>query len=567
MARILLVQLGRLGDVIQTTPLIRELADSQPQDEIDLLLCAEFKGALDGLGGLRNLYTLPISWFDRLEKPITEGFKAGRIPDAAFEAFRELALPHYDRVISCSTTALACWITGQISAGRREGGVITPRRECLFFGDHHVYVFARQFFREQNWLNLVDLWRCAALNRRLPDAASRPYVAMASELPFALPPGRRVALNPGSAGSHRRWTAEHFARVAEGISRQGATPLLVGAPADEPIGAAVVKASSVTLPNFCGRTSIPQMARLLEQVDVLVSADTGAVHMAAAAGARVVGIYGATAYFAQTAPWSAGHLIFQMPAEENLADLRPEWVVSAALNRLGLLSESQFRAAIAPAGVQVWETRFLPPEADPLGGLTYRPLHSGSWRTEDLLTRALRHVFAASFCRREAGLSLAYLGDWLEGQAETGDVSAASAPVIHVLAQMAAAAARCRRLALQRDRRSQNELSQLTAGLAQGLEELKKATERSALKPVIQFLDWKLRMISPPSAPEAYRGREVEYRRAAAMIRQAADLVDNFRKASAGGAVTARGESIGRKEPGTERSGGNALPSRPNSPG
>lgn len=45
------------------------------------------------------------------------------------------------------------------------------------------------------------------------------------------------------------------------------------------------------------------MARLLAQSELVVSADTGAAHIAAAVGTRVVGLYAATAYFAETSPW------------------------------------------------------------------------------------------------------------------------------------------------------------------------------------------------------------------------------------------------------------------------
>jgi len=528
-----------LGDVLQTTPLLEDLIRETSRNQIDLLVLRQYEHILRRLPGLGNIFSLPIKWFEKLEKPITDGFQRNDVPSAALVVLQELGLPSYDRIISCSTTALGCWLTGRIAAETREGGVITDQGEALYYGDHHIYLIARQLFRQENWFNLVDLWRCGAALRRMPGPGMHLHLHKSEDLPFALPEGRLVALNPGSTASHRRWPAEYFARLAEDLRARGFVPILVGAPADQPVCAEVRKAYSF-LRDFSGQTSIAEMARLISAVDLLVSNDTGAVHIAAAMGMPVLGLYGASAYFAETAPWGTGHLILQAALGDGGVALSPQLVLAAALNRLGLVPEDSLRRELGDGRTTAWETFFLPPQSDPLGGLSYRPVHRIQLEAEDLFIRALRHAFASRFCGG-GEISLDYLQTWadtthLSGSANgTAEIRAAIEPALTVLDNMAMAAARCRNLCGTVTAESSAQISSLTESLISALESLKgTAVQYAPLGPVIHYLDWKFRFM-PPLSPEAtFRFHEKEYRNAAGMLRQAAALVESYLRGERG---------------------------------
>jgi hypothetical protein len=193
------------------------------------------------------------------------------------------------------------------------GATITDDGEVLFQHAAQVYLRARGHFRDQNWFNLVDLWRCTADRVAPPEKCARPFVATATDAPFQLPSGPRIALNPGSSESQRRWPVAQFAALAHRLAQDGFRPILVGAPSDAAACAQVQTQCAVSVTNLCGQTSVSQMAFLLSQAQVLVSNDTGAVHIASAVGCPVVGLFGATAYFAETSPWSEGNVILQGP--------------------------------------------------------------------------------------------------------------------------------------------------------------------------------------------------------------------------------------------------------------
>jgi heptosyltransferase I len=307
----LVIRLGRLGDVIQTTPLLLQLAAQQPGQRLDLLIVGPNQQCLSGLSGLTSVYTVSEE-LKPLDDRIAAGFRKRQIPPAAWACLRNLELPHYDRVINASHAALGCWLAGEISCAVREGGVINRQGECLYDGGAHAYRVAMLGFRRQNWFNVIDLLRCAG-PPGTRHTSPKLYVATARELPFVLPllpaPNRyRIALNVGANEKHRCWPPQHFAQLAAALHEFGCSPILVGAPSDRDACAEVEALSRVPLPNFAGQTSIPEMARLLKKCDLLISSDTGAVHIAAAVGTNVLGLYGASAYFAETGPWGPGPL-------------------------------------------------------------------------------------------------------------------------------------------------------------------------------------------------------------------------------------------------------------------
>jgi lipopolysaccharide heptosyltransferase II len=105
-----------------------------------------------------------------------------------------------------------------------------------------------------------------------------------------------VALNPGSIyGSAKRWPADRFAALADGlVESHGAKILLVGSRGERPVLDRVAAHMRRPAVNLVGRTDLPTLVGLLERVHLLVSNDTGAMHVAVAVGTPVLAIFGPT---------------------------------------------------------------------------------------------------------------------------------------------------------------------------------------------------------------------------------------------------------------------------------
>lgn len=106
-----------------------------------------------------------------------------------------------------------------------------------------------------------------------------------------------VVISPCSSHPRRNWRPEYYAQVADhAVKTYGARVILAGGPskAEAAMGQAIIGHARERLIDTIGRDTLPQLLALLEAADVLVSPDSGPVHMATAVGTAVVGLYAAT---------------------------------------------------------------------------------------------------------------------------------------------------------------------------------------------------------------------------------------------------------------------------------
>lgn len=109
----------------------------------------------------------------------------------------------------------------------------------------------------------------------------------------ALPPsGMPLAvLNPGAGDPRRRWPIEKFAAVGNALAWAGAQVVVIGASGDQPLAEGIASAMAAPTYNLCGQLSLSGLAGLLSRAAVVVSNDSGPLHLAAAVGSATVGIY------------------------------------------------------------------------------------------------------------------------------------------------------------------------------------------------------------------------------------------------------------------------------------
>ena len=514
MSRTLFIQLERLGDLIQTTPLLREYRAAHPETEIHLLLLSENQSALTGFGAVDRFHSLPQKRVGKLNSRIDKN--RSEPPDEAGAILETLALPDFDDLINLTHGALGCWLADRIPARQKEGGFITAAGDWLWQGPWHAYLVAMLDFREQNQFNLVDLYRAAGPAGPV-DAADRAYVARAQQLHIALPAGRLVALNPGASRDHRRWPGASYAALAMELQHQGLTPILVGASADADACEAVLSHLPNPIMNLCGQTSVAEMALVLEHCEVLISNDTGAVHIASAVGTRCIGIYGASAWFRETAPWGTGHLVVQAPLDADLSIVSVSDLISVVAASLNLSAP----AAPLSQGVTVWETAL--DAGDALGGVTYHAV-SGELATASEFTKHFRTAFSTVLMGGDPATAA-------EAELpEEADMLAASA-VLHEMAQMAEDALRL----LDAEEASRRDaMETLTEGIDLGMRELTATAPRLPhVAPPLYWLDWVLRTTPASSAPDLLALRAQECTRAAQILSTAVALSQEERHSTA----------------------------------
>ncbi|MGH7662820.1 MAG: glycosyltransferase family 9 protein [Gemmatimonadaceae bacterium] len=138
----------------------------------------------------------------------------------------------------------------------------------------------------------------------IPAALRERWLALAGDTARAT-----IGLFPGSNAASRRWDAERFADVAHALVARGERVIVFGGPHERNLTAAV--AGSVAV-DMGGRTDLPLLAAALSECALLVTNDSGPLHLAAAVGTPTVSLWGAGDP-AVTGPLGEGHLLLRHP--------------------------------------------------------------------------------------------------------------------------------------------------------------------------------------------------------------------------------------------------------------
>jgi heptosyltransferase II len=111
-----------------------------------------------------------------------------------------------------------------------------------------------------------------------------------------LGPGPWIALSPGAAfGGAKRWRPEGFAAAADTLARErGASVVVVGTAGERAIGEEIAARVSARVRVLCGQTTLPELVGVLAHSDLLLTNDSGAMHVAAALGTPLVAVFGPT---------------------------------------------------------------------------------------------------------------------------------------------------------------------------------------------------------------------------------------------------------------------------------
>lgn len=103
-----------------------------------------------------------------------------------------------------------------------------------------------------------------------------------------------VGLIPFASDAHKCWPGERFAQVAAWLSARGLRCVVIGGAQDAQAAEAIADAAGDGVVSLAGRTNLPQLAALIRRCRLVIGNDTGPLHIAAAVGTPVVGLYGPT---------------------------------------------------------------------------------------------------------------------------------------------------------------------------------------------------------------------------------------------------------------------------------
>ena len=315
MNRILLVRLGALGDVVHAIPVAAALRRAFPAARIDWLVSARHREILDLVPVIdRRLVIGAARGSDE-----ARGFSpsADRRPDewlrhspaTLLGVIRELRRSRYDVAIDLQGLLKSAALARSSGAGRVVGFATSYLRERLarpFYTD--VYdpgcsgIYDPRETRHVVQMNL-GLLQPLGVTASVPEFPIEPVDSPVASAVRDQTGGRYALLNPGARWPNKRWPPSRFGQVAAALrERYGLMSVAMWGDGEQALADEVVahaEGAAMASP----RASVADLVALARGASLMVSGDTGPIHLAAAVGTPIVGIFGPTRP-ARNGPWS-----------------------------------------------------------------------------------------------------------------------------------------------------------------------------------------------------------------------------------------------------------------------
>ncbi len=314
---ILVLNLTRFGDLIQTTPQLRRLRAAYPQARITLVAQKRFSAVLPLMRDFDR-----VKLFDQDELYRLMAIDDNPVNGFAFldRFMSELEQDHYDLVINLTAGRMSAYLVSLLNADQVAGITSADTGQRVISGAWGLYMYSfllgdgRRYTR----LNLVDIF--SRMGGTEPDGMPVELFETDAGKRFAesflareVPPGTRlIGIQLGASESSRCWPAESFARLSDTLQASGdVRTVLLGSPAERSLADRVRSQMHRAPLDAVGRTNIEELFSLLRRCALLVTNDTGTMHFAAAGKTPVVMLAIGPASLFCTGPYSAGNLALQ----------------------------------------------------------------------------------------------------------------------------------------------------------------------------------------------------------------------------------------------------------------
>ena len=279
--RILVIRLDRLGDVILSTPVLDALRRTFPHAFIAMMVRPACREVLEGNPHLNEVIVYQ-----------KEG--AHRTIRGTIRFARALRRDAFDTALVLHPSNRSHWIPWlagiprRIGYDRKSAWLLThrlPHRKQE--GEQHEVRYA---------LDMLQVFGIAP-GAPQPFMPIHPEAAKRIEMlvgDHAIQSAERlVAIHPSASCVSKRWMPQRFAEVADRlIAEHGVRVCVIGDEAAGPHAQAMVGAMRRPALNLVGQVSVAELAALLKRCELLISNDSGPVHVAAAVGTPVVDIFG-----------------------------------------------------------------------------------------------------------------------------------------------------------------------------------------------------------------------------------------------------------------------------------
>ncbi|MCM0083500.1 glycosyltransferase family 9 protein [Geomonas sp. Red32] len=262
--RILVIRPGGIGDAVLLVPALNALKSRYPDAEVTVLAERRNAAAFALAPAVAKVLL-----YDEAS-PLAEAVRGS-----------------YDLVIDTEQWHRLSAIVARLAGAPVSVGFATNNRKRLFA---HRIPYSHERYEVESFFDLLS-----PLGIEQPGSLEIPFLtvpeAAAAKAADLLPAGRPyLAIFPGASIPERRWGMERFRRVADHLSLRGLSIVVVGGEEDAEEGAYIVKWCGGT--NLAGKTTLAETAAVIARSLLLVSGDSGVLHLAVGLGIPTVSLFG-----------------------------------------------------------------------------------------------------------------------------------------------------------------------------------------------------------------------------------------------------------------------------------
>jgi len=293
--KILVVKPSSLGDIVHSLPFLNAINKRFPTAEVHWVVAKEFEGLLDGHPMIKRLRVINKDAWKKI----------GSVKETLGELkalFRDLKKENYDLVIDLQGLLRSGIITAATGARIRIGFKEAREGSRLFYT--HKVEGGKDIHAVDRYLKIADFLGCDMSDVRFPfpsfDSTSSPILDPSSSEDYAL-------IVPGARWRTKRWPPENFGEIASLLPLKS---IIVGGKADRDIADEIVAFSKGKAISLAGKTTLKELVAVIRGARLVISNDSGPMHIAAALGIPVFAIFGPTDAV-RTGPYGKRHRIIR----------------------------------------------------------------------------------------------------------------------------------------------------------------------------------------------------------------------------------------------------------------
>ena len=312
---ILILSMTRMGDLIQTTPLINGLKENHPSSKITLLVTSDFASTLPLIQNVDDSVVINLRQFD--EERNWEDLSWVKVYRYLEGVLNELKEKKFDLLVNLSHSKFSALMVRYLEVKDVVGFYCDETGNRMTGHPWMEYFGMEVFNRIYSGFNLVEMFsrsggvdvrgraiRVAQINNQ--DSIESLVTLNKDEV--------LIGFQAGSSLEDRRWPVSSFSELADMlIDKLNARILIFGVESESKVADQIVETlkNKDRVTNLAGKTSLNELSGLLQKCEYLVTNDTGTMHLAASLNTNIVGLFFAHAHPYETAPFSPGHIIFQ----------------------------------------------------------------------------------------------------------------------------------------------------------------------------------------------------------------------------------------------------------------